>query len=81
MKQASAIAYSPDAIAPRIVAQGRGREAERIIAIAHEAGVAVVEDPVLEAILAAGKTGDYIPEQCWEAVAAILAFVIAKDGA
>jgi flagellar biosynthesis protein len=79
VKKASAIAYSPEMSAPRILAAGRGREAERIIAIAHEAGVAVVEAPELEALLDAGKTGDYIPEWCWETVAKILAWVIEQD--
>ncbi|GHV81130.1 hypothetical protein AGMMS49944_29210 [Spirochaetia bacterium] len=81
MKQASAIAYSPDMPAPKIVAAGRGREAERIIAIAREAGITVMEDPSLAALLQAGKTGDYIPEWCWDTVAKILAFVIAKENA
>ncbi|MFP3043814.1 EscU/YscU/HrcU family type III secretion system export apparatus switch protein [Treponema primitia] len=79
MKKASAIAYSPDMPAPRIIASGRGREAEQIIAIAREAGITVVEDPGLEALLNAGKTGDYIPEWCWDTVAKILAFVIARE--
>jgi flagellar biosynthesis protein len=79
VKKASAIAYTPDMIAPRIVATGRGREAERIIAIARDAGVAVLEAPELEALLDAGKTGDYIPEWCWETMAKILAWVIAEE--
>jgi flagellar biosynthesis protein len=81
VKQAAAIAYSPDMPAPKIIASGRGREAERIIAIAREAGIAVVEDSGLEALLQAGKTGDYIPEWCWDTVAKILAFVIAEEKA
>ena len=80
VKKASAIAYTPDLIAPRIVATGRGLEAERIIALARDAGVAVLEAPELEALLDAGKTGDYIPEWCWEAVAKLLAWVFAEEG-
>jgi flagellar biosynthesis protein len=79
VKKASAIAYSPDMPAPRIIAAGQGREAERIIAIAREAGITVVEGPEMEALLNAGKTGDYIPQWCWDTVAKILAFVIAKE--
>jgi flagellar biosynthesis protein len=78
-KKASAISYSPDDPAPLIVASGRGREAERLIALARDAGIRVVEDPVLAVLLDAGKTGDYIPVWCWEAVAKILAFVFAKE--
>jgi flagellar biosynthesis protein len=79
VKKASAIAYTPDMIAPRILATGRGREAERIIALARDAGVAVLEAPELEALLDAGKTGDYIPEWCWEAMAKILAWALAEE--
>jgi type III secretion system FlhB-like substrate exporter len=79
VKKASAIAYTPEMIAPRILAAGRGREAERIIGIARDAGVAVLEAPELEALLDAGKTGDYIPEWCWETMAKILAWVLAEE--
>jgi flagellar biosynthesis protein len=79
IKKASALAYTAEMPAPRIIATGRGREAERIIAIARDAGVAVLEAPELEALLDAGKTGDYIPEWCWETVAKILAWVIAEE--
>jgi flagellar biosynthesis protein len=79
VKKASAIAYAPDMVAPRIVATGRGREAERIVALARDAGVAVLEAPELEALLDAGKTGDYIPEWCWEAMAKILAWALAEE--
>jgi flagellar biosynthesis protein len=79
-KTASAIGYDPEEGIPRIFASGQGREAERIIALAREAGVAVVEDPALAAALAAGlKPGDYVPQWCWEAAAKILAFVFAKE--
>ncbi|MDR0878638.1 MAG: EscU/YscU/HrcU family type III secretion system export apparatus switch protein [Treponema sp.] len=79
-KTASAIAYSPEDPAPRLIAAGKGREAERIIAAAEEAGVAIVEDPALAALLDTGiKIGDTIPVWCWEAAAKILSFVLMKD--
>ena len=75
-KIASAIGYSPGDPAPVLLASGRGREAERIIAIAREAGVEVVEDASLAALLdTSAKPGDFIPPWCWEAAAKILAFV------
>ena len=75
-KTASAVGYSPDEPAPKLLASGRGKEAEQIIAIAHEAGVAVVEDSALAALLdTSAKPGDFIPPWCWEAAAKILAFV------
>ena len=83
-KLAAAIGYSPEEPAPQLLASGRGREAERIIAIAQQAGVAVMEDAALAAMLDlwAGdprtKPGNYIPYWCWEATAAILALVTKK---
>jgi flagellar biosynthesis protein len=79
-KIASAIGYSPGDTAPELLASGRGREAERIIAIANEAGIAVVEDAALAALLdTSAKPGDYIPPWCWEATAKILAFVMKTE--
>ena len=81
-KIASAIGYSPGDPAPGLLASGRGRDAERIIAVAKQAGVAVVEDEALAVLLdswAANprvRPGDFIPMWCWEAAAKILAFVI-----
>jgi len=80
MKKASAIAYNDAEGIPRLLAKGRGREAEEIIALAKEAGIEIVEDSSLAALLDAGvKTGDFVPPWCWEAVAKILAFVISKE--
>jgi flagellar biosynthesis protein len=79
-KTASAIAYNPDQPAPKVIAQGRGREAERILEEAKKAGVEIVEDSSLAALLETStKVGDYIPEWCWEAVARILAFIQKKE--
>lgn len=76
-KIASAIGYSQGDPAPVLLARGRGREADRIIAAAQEAGVAVVEDAALAALLdSSAKPGDIIPPWCWEAAAKALAFVM-----
>jgi flagellar biosynthesis protein len=79
-KIASAIGYSSSDPAPTLLASGRGKEAERIIAVAQEAGVAVVEDAALANLLdTSAKPGDFIPEWCWEAAAKALAFVVKTD--
>jgi len=79
-KKASAIAYNQDEGIPRLLAKGQGSEAEKIIALAREAGIEIVEDAALAALLDAGvKQGNFIPPWCWEAVARILAFVISKE--
>ena len=78
-KKAAAISYDPDEAAPLLLAAGRGREALRILEEARKAGITIVEDSALAALLEAAKPGDYIPEWCWDAVAKILAFVFAKE--
>jgi flagellar biosynthesis protein len=48
--------------------------------LAKEAGITIVEEPALAAMLTAGlKPGEYVPEWCWEAAAKILAYVISKE--
>ena len=80
MKKASAVVYNREEGVPRLLAKGRGWEAERIIAIAKEAGIEIVEDTALAALLDAGvKPGDFVPPWCWEAVAKILAFVLSEE--
>jgi flagellar biosynthesis protein len=65
-----------------LLARGSDKGAERIIALAQEAGITVVEDPSLAALLDEGaQVGDIIPVWCWEAAAKILAFVAAEDHA
>ena len=78
-KKAAAIAYTPTQPAPVLLAVGAGREAERILEEARKAGITILEDPGLAAMLEAAKPGDYIPPWCWEATAKILAFVFAKE--
>jgi type III secretion system FlhB-like substrate exporter len=79
-KKASALGYDREEGIPRLLAKGRDREAERIIALAREAGIEIVEDPALAVLLDAGiEPGDWIPPWCWEAVAKILAFLFEKE--
>ena len=79
-KTASAIKYEPGDSAPVLLASGDGIDAQTIISIAKEAGIDIIEDEALAALLSSwGKTakpGDYLPEWCWEAIAKILSFVI-----
>jgi len=76
-KIASAIAYTPGDPAPVLLASGRGRQAEQIIAIAQDAGISMVEDAALAALLdTSAKPGDFIPTWCWEAAAKVLSFVM-----
>lgn len=72
---AAAIKYEPLLGVPRVTAKGREDVAERIIALAHQSGVTVKEDPDLITILSAVELGDEIPEEIYILVAEILSFV------
>ena len=80
LKKAAAIVYNDGDVAPRLLAKGRGLEAERIIHLAGEAGIEIVEDASLAALLDSGvNVGEFVPPWCWEAVAKILAFVLLEE--
>ena len=72
---AIALSWNPEDNAPRIAARGERSQADRILALGREAGGPIVEDPDLLELLSTAYPGEYIPYECWEAVAAILAFV------
>lgn len=70
---ASALRYDEaEDDAPRILAQGDGDLARRMIEAAHAYGVPVVQDIPLARALAELETGSEIPEALYEAVAEIL---------
>ncbi|MCB0995396.1 MAG: EscU/YscU/HrcU family type III secretion system export apparatus switch protein [Acidimicrobiales bacterium] len=73
---AVALSYSSTDPAPRVVAKGAGRVAERIRAEAREHGVPIREDkPLARTMFRKVKLGDTIPVELYGAVAAILAAV------
>jgi flagellar biosynthetic protein FlhB len=75
---AIAIKYDPSiAPAPIVLAIGQRKVAERIKAIAKEAGVPMVENkPLARALLKSARVGTLIPYELYMAVAEILAFVL-----
>ena len=75
VKQAVALEYDPNDLAPKIVATGRGRIAERIIEEAKENDVPIHEDAKLANTLSKLDIGEYIPPELYEVVAEILVFV------
>ena len=79
-KISAAIVYEQGEPAPVLLAKGKGCKAERIIEIARQEGIAIVEDAALAALLDSSvNPGDFIPPWCWEAAAKILAFVMEND--
>lgn len=78
-KQAIALEYDPSDYAPRVIATGQGKVAEKILEIAKESKVPVHKDEKLAKTLAQLEVGDAIPPELYEVVAEILVFVDAMD--
>ncbi len=66
--------------APRLTAKGRARLAEKIVAMAKEAGVPVKEDRDLAALLSLVDVGDEIPPELYRIVAELFAFLYRVNG-
>jgi len=67
--------------APRVVAKGADRIAERIREIAREHKVPIVENPpVARALYAAVEIDDEIPAEQYKAVAEIISYVLRLKG-
>lgn len=79
LKQAIALEYDPEDDAPRVIANGRGALAERIIEKAQESNVPVHRDDKLADTLSKLDIGDMIPPELYEVVAEILIFVDSMD--
>jgi flagellar biosynthesis protein len=58
-----------------VVAKGKGRVAENIIALAHNHHIPLYEDPNLSAVLETLDLDTHIPPEMYRAVAEVLAFV------
>ena len=78
-KTAVAISYEPGEAAPKILATGKGKVAEKIIETAKENKVATYKDNKLASTLSKLQIGDMIPPELYEVVAEILVFVDDMD--
>lgn len=79
MKKAVSLAYPKDADAPYISSVAKGRLAERMLQIAREHGVPIVQDEALVNVLSIQQVGDFIPEATYEVLAKIFAFIAKVD--
>jgi flagellar biosynthesis protein len=66
--------------APRLVASGRGRTAERILELAREHGIPVREDAELADALAQLEVDRDVPPELWQAVAQALVWAYRLSG-
>lgn len=78
LKTAIALKYPENSPAPFIVAKGKGKLAEYIINEAKKNDVNVVSDTSLVEFLDVEEIGNYIPEETWNAVAAIFSFMYSE---
>jgi flagellar biosynthesis protein len=79
--RAVAIRYEPDEDgAPRVMAKGRGWQAEAIIELARASGVPIHEDRALVEVLSKLDLEQEIPPEFYQIVAEILAFVYRMNG-
>ena len=66
--------------APRVVARGRNQVAQRILEVARENGIPIVENAgVARLLYRTARVGKEIPEALYEAIAEILAYVYRID--
>jgi flagellar biosynthetic protein FlhB len=77
---AVALRYEPDVeperAAPLVIAKGMDEVAQRIKAVAREAGVPLYEDvPLARSLYARAEVGEEIPEDLYQAVATVIQFV------
>lgn len=79
-KQAAALTYRDDTHnAPVVSAKGKGLVAEKIIQEAEQYKVPIMEDPSLVEILGELEINRAIPNELYQAVAEVFAFVYNVD--
>ncbi len=74
-KKAAALKYNKGLSSPIVTAMGFGEFAERIIDTAIESDVPIVENEELVSTLSNVPVGENIPEELYEIVAEILAYI------
>jgi flagellar biosynthesis protein len=78
--KAVGIGYTPHQDrAPRVVAKGRRKVAEEIIALAQKHHIPIYQDPMVVELLYTLEVDQDIPEELYRVVAEILVFVYRLD--
>lgn len=72
---AVAMKYTPELPAPFVIAKGRGKTADLILDLAREHRIPVVEHRIAREGYDLFLPGTYVPEDLYEVVATIFAFV------
>lgn len=75
-KQAAALTYDEaEHLAPKLIAKGSGEVADEIIKLAKENNIPIQEDATLVQLLSELEINEVIPEELYELVAEIFAFI------
>jgi len=75
-----ALSYTFGESVPLITATGHGAVAQKIREIADRCHIPLIKNPLLAEVLVGAEIGSCIPEETYQAVAAIFAFLEKKDG-
>lgn len=79
-KKAVALRYDQEQNqAPKVVATGKGMIAENVIEKAKENNIPILEDESLVELLAELNINETIPEELYQAVAEVFAFIYQAD--
>ncbi|GLC87417.1 EscU/YscU/HrcU family type III secretion system export apparatus switch protein [Lysinibacillus piscis] len=79
-KEAIALSYKMGSVdSPTVIAKGKGKIAETILERASEHNVPIYEDPNLVQLLGQLDLNESIPEELYQAVAEVFAFIYRLD--
>lgn len=79
-KEAVALSYNPgQQNGPKVIAKGKGLIADEILQRAEEHNIPIYEDPNLIQLLGQLDLNESIPEELYQAVAEVFAFIYRLD--
>ena len=78
-QKAVSLRYPENFPAPFVTASASGKLADRLLTIAEEKNIPIVKDSPLTEVLSTIEIGSCIPEEAFEAVAKIFAFIIREE--
>ncbi|PIC71788.1 hypothetical protein CSV75_06445 [Sporosarcina sp. P18a] len=79
-KEAIALSYDPEVSdAPKVIAKGKGKIAENILERAQEHAIPVQQDPSLLELLGQLNVNETIPEELYQAVSEVFAYIYRLD--
>ena len=80
MNKAVSLKYNGDEATPKVSFKGDGELADRILKIAEESDIPIIEDSDLAEILSKFNIGDFIDEDLYEVIAEVFAFLYRMNG-